>query len=143
MIEAKSLGLEEARQIAEAALKAAAETKPPDRPMSIAVVDSSGNLTYFARMDGASPNSVNMAINKAYTAIRWKRDCIDIMNGFVRTGGDMAWFGDPRYAPVPGGVLIKSGDGTIVGAIGTSGRVGETPVNDEELARIGAKAAKV
>jgi uncharacterized protein GlcG (DUF336 family) len=49
---------------------------------------------------------------------------------------DMAWFGDPNAAPIPGGVLLREEDGTIVGAVGTSGRTAE---EDEELAQIGAK----
>ena len=55
MIETKSLGLEEARKAAEAALKAAAETMPPDGPMSIAVVDPNGDLIYFAEWTELSP----------------------------------------------------------------------------------------
>ena len=142
MIEYKSLGSDEARQIAEAAVKAAAETEPPDRPMSIAVVDPSGDLIYFVKMDGAGINTAHLAINKAYTAVRWRKGCFEIQN-MIKDGRDIAWFGDPRYMPVPGGVLIKASDGSIVGAIGTSGRRGETPTGDEQLARIGAEAVQL
>jgi len=142
MIEAKSLGLQEASQIVEAVLKAAAETEPPDRPMSVAVVDASGDLVCFARMDGASALTVHMAINKAYTAARWKMDGTRIQN-MIKDGRDITWFGDPRYAPIGGGILVKASDGSIVGAVGTSGRVAMAPMGDEELARIGAKAVSL
>jgi len=138
MIENKSLELKEARQVAEAVLQAAVETEPPDRPMTVAVVDPSGELIYLARMDGTDAASVRCAVNKAYTAVQWKEDCIDIQN-MIKDGRDVAWYGDPRCAPIGGGVLIKASDGSIVGAVGTSGRVAMAPMGDEELARIGAK----
>jgi len=107
--------------------------------MSIAVVDPSGDLIYFARMDGATASTAHMAINKGYTAVRQRRDCIEIQNQLME-GRDIAWYGDPRYAPLGGGVLIKASDGSIVGAIGTGGRIAMAPMGDEEIARIGAKA---
>ena len=61
----------------------------------------------------------------------------------LREGEDIAWFGDARYTPIPGGVVIKAKDGSILGAIGTSGRPARAPRGDEELARIGAKAVQV
>jgi glc operon protein GlcG len=143
MIKAASLDLEEARKIVEAVVEAARATKPPDRPMSVAVVDNAGILISFARMDGASANTARMAINKAYTAIYWKRDTAEMQN-WIKDGRDISWFGDPyKNAPIPGGVLIKSSDGCIVGAVGTSGRAALGPMGDEELAQIGAKALRI
>lgn len=68
-----TLVLEDAQKVIEAMLKYASKTKP-GRGMAVAVVDGAGVLVSFARMDGASPNNVRMAINKAYTAIDWRRD---------------------------------------------------------------------
>jgi uncharacterized protein GlcG (DUF336 family) len=142
MIETKRLGLEEARKIIEAVLKAAAETMPPDRPVCIAVVDPNGDLIYFARMDGTVAGQVIMSLNKAYTAARLTRDSIELQR-MVKQGEDIVWFGDARYTPVPGGVVIKASDGSVLGAIGISGRPVTAPRGDEELARIGAKAVPV
>jgi uncharacterized protein GlcG (DUF336 family) len=143
MIKTASLDLEEARKIIDTVVEAARSTKPLDRPMSVAVVDNAGVLLSFARMDGASPNTARMAINKAFTAIYWRRDTAE-MQTWIKDGRDISWFGDPfRNAPIPGGVLIKSSDGYIVGAIGTSGRAAMGPMGDEELAQIGAKAFRV
>jgi glc operon protein GlcG len=143
MIKTASLDLEEARKIVDTVVEAARTTKPPNRPMSVAVVDNAGVLISFARMDGASPNTARMAINKAYTAIYWKRETAE-MQDWIKDGRDISWFGDPyRNAPIPGGILIKSSDGCIVGAVGTSGRAAMGPMGDEELARIGASAFRI
>lgn len=133
-----SLGVEEGRSIVETILEAARETKP-GRPSSVAVVDNAGILIYFARMDGASPLTARMAINKAYTAIDTQRDTRDQYER-IKDGRDVAWYGEPRMAPVPGGVLIRSSDGSIAGAVGTSGRTAD---EDEELALVGAGALKL
>jgi len=120
-------------------LEAARETKP-GRPSSVAVVDNAGVLICFSRMDGASPITARMAVNKAYTAIQWQRDTREVQN-MMKEGRDISWFGDPdRQAPVPGGVLIKLSDGSIAGAVGTSGRKAD---EDEELALVGASTVHV
>jgi len=127
--------LQQAKEIVEEVIRFATETKP-GRPSSFAVVDGAGIPICFARMDGAPSLTARMAVNKAYTAIDWGRDTKEVREIFF-TGEkkrDVAWFGDPRHAPIPGGVLLKTKDGTVVGAIGTSGR---TPEEDEELARFG------
>jgi glc operon protein GlcG len=129
--------LQAAKEILEAMVKFASETKP-GRPSSFAVVDRAGVLIAFMRMDGASPLTTRMAINKGYTAIDWGRDTKAVRETFF-TGEakrDVAWFGDPRHAPIPGGVLLRIKDNSIVGAVGSSGRTAE---EDEELAQVGAK----
>jgi glc operon protein GlcG len=143
MIKTASLDLEEARKIVDTVVEAARTTKPPNRPMSVAVVDNAGVLISFARMDGASPNTARMAINKAYTAIYWRRETGE-MQDWIKNGRDISWFGDPyKDAPIPGGVLIRSSDGCIVGAVGTSGRDARGPMGDEELSQIGAKVLPI
>src|SRR2546423_9615996 len=49
---------------------AAAEQKAQDikQPMNIAVVDAGGNLVSHVRMDGAWIGSIDISINKAFTA---------------------------------------------------------------------------
>jgi len=141
----KRLGLEEARRAVEAMLKYQASMKPksglisslwPSLPSSFAVVDNAGILIYFVRMDGAAPLTARMAINKAYTAIDTGRDTIDEEKVLKEVGRQITDFCDPRLTSIPGGVLIKAADGSILGAIGASGRLAE---EDEELARVGAK----
>jgi len=142
------LTLEEAQEIISAMLKYADEK--PGRPMSFAVVDEGGALISFARMDRASRLTSRVSVNKAYTAIEFRYDTADIHERLFKGEGkrDVAWFGDPRLAPILGGVLLTKEEdvklkvpgitpGRIVGAVGTSGRTAE---EDEELARVGANA---
>jgi uncharacterized protein GlcG (DUF336 family) len=134
------LGLEEARKMVDAMVEFASKRK---LVMSVAAVDNTDTLVCFAKMDGASPNSAQVSINKAHTAVRMKRDTAALADYLVNVKKDPTWFlrwGDPRLAPIPGGVLIKSSDGSIIGAVGTSGGLAE---EDEEVAQAGAKAYQV
>jgi uncharacterized protein GlcG (DUF336 family) len=138
VIEAKSIGLEEARKVIDAMLEYST-VKKPGPPMAHAVVDRAGVLVCFARMDGAPPLVRRMAENKAYTAMIWQLDTRDIL-GIMKSDPhvSIAYFGEPdRQAVIPGGVPIKASDGSIIGATGSSGR---SPDEDEEAALAGAKA---
>jgi uncharacterized protein GlcG (DUF336 family) len=138
MLIRNSLDLAEARMVGEAALKAV-ETAG-GAPISVAVADSAADLLYFARMDGASPNTATIAINKTYTAIKWRKNTRDLRAMLEKSGADIAWFSDPRYTLIQGGVLIKSGDGSILGAIGIGGRHPTEPMNDEDVGQVAAQA---
>src|SRR5437879_13383272 len=59
------INLETARKVIAAAEKKAVEI---GQPMNIAVVDSGGNLVSHVRMDGAWIGSIDVSINKAFTA---------------------------------------------------------------------------
>ena len=60
-----TVSLEDARRVTAAAEECAREI---GQPQNIAVVDAGGNLVSHVRMDGAWIGSVDIAINKAYTA---------------------------------------------------------------------------
>ena len=135
----KKLGLDEARVVVEAVLGAASGR---NLRFAAAVVDSGGELVYFARMDGASPLNARMAVNKAYTATKWRHNTRAIQDRLFDMGlgddrRDIAWFGDPRFTAVWGGILLTGADGEVLGAVGESGG---TPAQDEELGQIGANA---
>jgi glc operon protein GlcG len=134
---AKKLGLAEARAVVEAILDAAVQR---NLRFAAAVVDSGGELICLARMDGASALNARMAVNKAYTATKWLQDTKAIKERLFDMGlgddrRDIAWFGDPRFTAVWGGILLTAEDGRVLGALGESGG---TPAQDEELGRIGA-----
>ena len=59
------VNLETARAVTEAAQRKAQEF---GQPMNIAVVDAGGNLVSHVRMDGAWLGSIDISINKAFTA---------------------------------------------------------------------------
>ena len=136
---AEKLGLKEARAIVDAMLEAAAER---GLKFAAAVVDAGGDLIYLARMDGASALNARMSYNKAYTATKWQRDTKVIKERlFDMSLGDdrreINWFCDPLYTPVWGGIVLRSKDGTMLGALGESGG---TYQEDEEIGQLGAKA---
>lgn len=139
MYERKLLSLEDARIVGEAALAKAMEN--PDRPMAIAIVDATGEPVYFVKMDNSTPLYAKMAMNKAYTAIHFGMDTAEIAQFFQKDGLTVKDFVDPNFTPIGGGVCLRAPDGTLIGAIGTSGRIPKIDkVGDLDVALAGAKA---
>jgi uncharacterized protein GlcG (DUF336 family) len=90
--------------------------------VSVAVVDSGGNLKAFLRMDGAEIAGPTLALDKAYTAVA-TRTATHELAGFTQPGQPL--FGlhtgaGGRYVIYGGGIPIVFED-EIVGAIGVSG----------------------
>ena len=119
---------------------AAAEAKAADieQPMNIAVVDTGGNLVAHVRMDRAWLGSIDISINKAYTARAFDIATKDLAE-HSQSGGQ--FFG--IHASNQGRIMIFAGgvplmrDGQVVGAIGVSGGSGE---QDHAVAVAGAAA---
>jgi uncharacterized protein GlcG (DUF336 family) len=87
---------------------------------NVAILDDGGNLKAFSRMDGAPILSIEIAQNKAYTAL-FGFPTQDFFN-FIQNDPSLL-AGIPtlaRVAAYGGGLPIKV-DGEIVGAIGVSG----------------------
>jgi uncharacterized protein GlcG (DUF336 family) len=118
---------------AQSVLKAAvAKAKEIGQPMNIAVVDAGANLTAFTRMDGAWLGSIDIAINKAFTAKAFDISTQDL--GRNSQPGNQ-FFGihvsnHTRVMIFAGGIPIKE-NGEIVGAVGVSGGSG---VQDQTVA---------
>jgi len=118
---------------------AAAEVKAIEMgiPMCIAVVDGDGTLKAFTRMDGAALLSVQIAQDKAYTAISWGmathewydfvKDDPPLLHGIIKTD---------RLIVFGGGYPIKT-DAGIIGGIGVSGG---HYTHDMEVAQAGLAA---
>ena len=99
---------------------------------NVAILDDGGNLKAFGRMDGAQILCIEMAQNKAYTAL-FGVSTQDFFN-FIQ-GDPSLLAGIPTLARVAawgGGFPIKV-DGEVVGAIGLSGA--PTVQNDVDCAR--------
>ncbi|MGB3682132.1 MAG: heme-binding protein [Rubrobacteraceae bacterium] len=130
-----TITLEEARRVTSAAEAKAEEI---GQPMDIAVVDAGGNLKSHVRMDGAFVGSINISINKAYTAIAFQTETKDLAP-LAQSGQELFGLSDAaggRIVVFAGGIPL-SRDGQIVGAIGVStGTVDQ----DQEVAEAGAAA---
>ena len=130
------LTLEGARAVLAAAERRAQEIGVP---MDIAVVDDGGCLLAFARMDGAKPSSVDIAINKAVSsAIRRQPSGPYLESGEpdMRISFGLAIGSRARQTPLRGGLPLIV-DGQCAGAIGVSNGSEE---QDLDVARVGASA---
>lgn len=133
VVEKKALTLEAAKKIAAAA---AAEAKKKNARVVIAIVDDGGNLILLERLDDTQVASVNVGIGKARTAAIFRRPSKEFEDQ-IRTGR-IAALALPGATPLQGGVPIIY-EGKVIGAIGVSG---ETPAEDEEIAKVGASVIK-
>ena len=127
-----TVSLEDARRVTAAGEEAARES---GQPQNIAVVDAGGNLVSHIRMDGAWIGSVDIAINKAFTARAFDLPTADLA-AESKPGGQ--YYGiqesnDGRVMIIAGGVPLKR-DGEVVGAVGVSGGDGEQDTTVAEAA---------
>ena len=108
-----------ARALADAC-SAWAEQK--NQVMAMAILDWGGNLIESHAMEGAAMNSIDTALLKAKSALRWRRPTSET-NKMVRSGQNLA----PTFMndfPQPGALPIVV-DGQVIGAMGVSGADGE------------------
>lgn len=103
----------------------AAEVKAIEinKPMVIAILDESGHLKAFRRMDGAALISIEVAQNKAYSALAnaWGHATHEIYEHIAKNPATLIGIPHiPRYTIFGGGFPIKI-DGHVVGGIGISG----------------------
>jgi uncharacterized protein GlcG (DUF336 family) len=129
-----SIGLEKAKQVMAAA---EAEAKRRNWKLVIAVVDTNGELVHFSRMEGGQIGSVSVAIGKARTSARFRRESRLFYNAF-ETGHPYVATLDPTLVASPGGFpLVESGK--LIGAIGCSGGTGD---QDAAVCKMGADVVK-
>jgi uncharacterized protein GlcG (DUF336 family) len=135
MITVPKLTLEDVKRIMEAT-EAKARSMGVD--MDIAIVDDGGHLLMFQRMDGAKITSIQVSIDKAFTAAGTRRPTHEYA-AMAGAGGPA--FGihvshQGRFSIVGGGVPILV-EGRVVGAVGCSSG---TPEQDREVAETGIQA---
>lgn len=127
--------LDDARRVIAAAEKKAGEL---GQPMNIAIADEGGNLVAHVRMDGAWLGSIDISINKAFTARAFDVATKDLA-AMSQSGGPFFGIHVSNHGRVmifAGGVPLKRG-GKVVGGIGVSGGSGE---QDQLVAAAGAAA---
>jgi uncharacterized protein GlcG (DUF336 family) len=133
------LTLEKAQAMVAAALGHAREAK--FQPLAVAVLDARGVLKAFAAEDGTSLRRAEIAQGKAHGAISMGIGS----RALARAAAERPHFVAAvthavggSLIPVPGGVLIRSAAGAVLGAVGVTG---DTSDNDEAAALAGIKAA--
>ena len=131
LLDRKTLSLEAAQKIIAGAV---AEARANNWLVNIAVVDESGHLLNFVRMDGALVGSIDVSIGKARTAALYRRST-KIFEELAKTR--------PAIVTLPNGVLLQGGvpivvNGQTVGAVGVSG---VTSQQDEQIAEAGVRHA--
>jgi glc operon protein GlcG len=100
--------------------------------MAIAIVEPSGALVYFLKMDGTQYGSIRIAQDKATSAALFRRSTRSF---FDRVKGDLSPLSLPGAVASAGGVPIIA-DGKFIGAIGSSGG------DDDLISQAGANALK-
>ena len=130
-----SINLEQAKKVLVAAQ---AEARKNNWPVAIAILDTSGNLVAFEKMDDTQTASVLVAQDKGKSAALYRRPT-KVMEDAVAGGGAGVRFLNLRDAStVEGGLPITVG-GKIIGAIGVSG---VTSPQDGMVAKAGVEALK-
>lgn len=116
---AVSVDLADARRIISAGERKAIELGVP---YNIAVADAGGGLVAHARMDGAWLGSVDIAINKAWTARAFDMSTEDLshLTQSGQQGFGMNTTNHSRVVIFGGGIPVKR-DGVVIGAVGASG----------------------
>ena len=137
----RKMTLAEADTIIDAAIAKARELKLAK--VTVAVLDDGGHVIALKREDGSEFLRPPIAIAKAWGALgmgvpsRVLRDVAERLPVFTTTLSAVA---EGRLVALPGGVIIRDADGSILGAVGVSGDTADT---DEECAVAGVGAAEL
>ena len=129
LVKKHSISSELAQKMVEAAVAKARDLGVSE---NVTILDDGGNLKAFIRMDGAPILPIEIALNKAYTALLGvsTQEFFDFIQGDPSLLAGMPTLA--RVAAWGGGFPIKV-DGEIVGAIGVSGA--PAVQNDVDCAR--------
>jgi uncharacterized protein GlcG (DUF336 family) len=130
-----AISLEQARKYIAAAEAEAIKQK---WPVAIAVVDGSGHLVAFARLDNTQLGSIEVALEKAKCAALFRRSTKVFEDGLANGGAGLRVLKVPGAVPVEGGLPIIS-EGKVIGAIGVSG---VKPGEDGQVAQAGIEALR-
>jgi len=111
------------------------------KPLAVVVLDAGGHVKAAQRQDGASILRFEIASGKAYGALcvgsgsRWLHEQASERAHFLE---GLSAVSGGKIVPVPGGVLVRRGNGELAGAVGISG---DTSDNDEACAIAGIEAS--
>jgi uncharacterized protein GlcG (DUF336 family) len=127
--------LADARRVLAAAQAEATKNK---WNVAVSIIDSGGHLVAFERMDTTQFGSVEVAHEKARTAVGFRRPSKAFQDTVAAGGEGLRILRLTGAMPIEGGAVLVMG-GKIVGAIGVSG---VTSAQDGQIAAAGAAAVK-
>ena len=110
-------------------------------PLTVVVLDAGGHIKVVKREDGSSLLRPEIAMGKAWGVLGMGFGGRELARRATKVPtffGALSDLAGGRMVPVPGGVLIRSQSGEILGAVGVSG---DTSDNDETCAVWGIRAA--
>ena len=116
---------------------AEAEAKKNNWPVVIVILDSGGQLVMLQRLDNAQWGSVDVAREKARSAVALRRPT-KVLQDLVAQGGANLRLLNLGFSVLEGGIPIVA-DGKIIGSIGVSG---VTSQQDAQIAQAGIDAMK-
>ena len=123
---AKFISLDAAKKMAAAG---EAEALKNGWNVAIAIVDASGGLILFHKLDETQPGSIAVAQGKARAAALFKRPSKAIEEAIA--GGKQAFLTVEGIVPMQGGLPVVV-EGKVIGAVGVSG---VTSAQDEQIAQ--------
>lgn len=130
-----AITLEQAKKVMTGA---EAEAKKNKWNVVISILDSGGNLVMVQRMDGAQFGSLEVAREKAYSAVAFRRPT-KVFQDLIEQGG-----ANLRLLRLSGASMLEGGipivvDGKLIGAVGVSG---VTSQQDAQIGRAGIDSLK-
>jgi glc operon protein GlcG len=117
---------------------AEAESKKNNLGMVITILDSGGQVVMLQRMDGAQLGSIEVARDKAWSAVAFRRPTKVFEDAVGQGGANLRLLRLTGASPIEGGIPIMA-DGKVIGAIGVSG--GTAP-QDGQVAKAGVDALR-
>jgi glc operon protein GlcG len=129
------ISLEQAKKVLAGA---EAEARKNSWNVVIAILDSGGHLVLLQRLDNTQFASVEVAQQKAYSAVAFRRPTKVFQDGVAAGGEGLRILKLAGATPVEGGLPLIF-DGKLVGSIGVSG---VTSQQDNQIAKAGADALK-
>ncbi|MGH7333999.1 MAG: GlcG/HbpS family heme-binding protein [Candidatus Rokuibacteriota bacterium] len=129
------IGVEQAKKVLAGA---EAEARKNNWPVVVAIVDDGGNVMAIHRLDYTQFGSVEVARQKAWSAVAYRRPTKVFEDAVAGGGMGVRILRLEGATPLEGGVPIVM-DGKVVGGIGVSG---VTSAQDGQIAKAGIDALK-
>jgi glc operon protein GlcG len=130
-----AITLEQAKKVMAGA---EAEAKKNNWPVVIAILDSGGHIVALNRLDGAQWGSIEVAKDKARSAVAFRRPTKVFQDLIGQGGANLRLLNVSGASMLEGGIPIMA-DGKVIGGIGVSG---VTSQQDAQIGQAGIDALK-